>query len=100
MTVTKNIAKAIAVAIFARRFWNGQNLFTKFYAEESKKECFELMISTLPDAIADIIECHEVGINRRARIMDALLLWTNAKNAEDTMLSIVDTLHNKFSYDI
>ena len=58
------------------------------------------MISTMPDAIADIIECNEAGINRRALIMDALLLWTNPKNAEDTMLSIVDALHNKFSYDV
>ena len=37
MTVTKNIIKATAVAILVRRFWKGQNLITKFYAEESKK---------------------------------------------------------------
>ena len=100
MKITKNMIKAVVTAIIVKRFWNGQNLSPRMpTSDQGKKECFDLMLATIPDAVADeIIECGE-SVNRTL-IMETFLLWTNPSNAEDAMLSIVDALHNKFSYDI
>ena len=101
MIMTQNIAKAVVIAVLTKRFWKGKNLSPRMaVSDENRKDCFELMIASIPDAISDIVLERDVNLDRRLAIGNTIGLWTDPKNAEDAMLSIVDALHSRFGYDV